>query len=67
MHRELLENLNLAALDQASERELREEIEEIATEYLTTTGIVLNREDRRMIFNDLYDEVKGLGPLVTLL
>ena len=27
MHRALLENLNLAALDQASERELREEIE----------------------------------------
>ena len=67
MHRALLENLNLAALDQASERELREEIESIATEYLTDTGIVLNREDRRTIFNDLYDEVKGLGPLETLL
>ena len=67
LHRTLLDNLNLAAIDQASERELREEIESIATEHLTDMGIVLNREDRRTIFNDLYDEVKGLGPLETLL
>ncbi|MCC1492259.1 CpaF family protein [Cognatishimia sp. F0-27] len=67
LHRALLENLNLAALDQASERELREEINEIATEAMSEKGIVLNREERRALNNDLYDEVKGLGPLETLL
>ena len=67
LHRALLENLNLAALDQASELELREEISDIATESLQDRGIVLNREERRAMMNDLYDEVKGLGPLEALL
>ncbi|MBP0481342.1 CpaF family protein [Sagittula salina] len=67
LHRALLENLNLAALEQASETELRDEISSIATESLTERGIVLNREERRAMMNDLYDEVKGLGPLEALL
>ena len=67
LHRALLENLNLAALDKAGEGELREEIGEIVTEDLQERGIVLNREERRVMVNDLYDEVKGLGPLEALL
>jgi pilus assembly protein CpaF len=67
LHRALLDNLNLAALDQATENELREEIGSIANESLQDKGIVLNREERRMMMNDLYDEVKGLGPLEALL
>ncbi len=67
LHRALLDNLNLAAIDQASEAELREEISEIASEALQEKGIVLNRDERRAMIADLYDEVKGLGPLETLL
>ena len=67
LHRALLDSLNLAALDAASEHELREEIGEIAQEALQDKGIVLNREERRAMMNDLYDEVKGLGPLEALL
>ncbi len=67
LHRALLENLNLAALDQASEAELREEIAAIAGEALQEKGIVLNRDERRTLVGDLYDEVKGLGPLEALL
>jgi pilus assembly protein CpaF len=67
LHRALLENLNLAALDQASESELREEIAAIAGEALQEKGIVLNREERHALVGDLYDEVKGLGPLEALL
>ena len=67
LHRSLLENLNLAALDQASEADLREEIAAISTESLQERGIVLNREERRAMLSDLFDEVKGLGPLEALL
>lgn len=67
LHRELLDNLNLAALDKASERELRTEITAIASEVLQDKAIVLNREERTTIFQELYDEVTGLGPLETLL
>lgn len=67
LHRALLENLNLAALDKASEGDLREEISSIAQETLQDKGVVLNRDERRAMMADLYDEVKGLGPLEPLL
>ena len=66
LHRELLENLNLAALENAGEAELRAEISAIASEVLETRNIVLNREDRSQLNKELYDEVTGLGPLETL-
>ncbi|MGB7318659.1 MAG: CpaF family protein [Planktotalea sp.] len=67
LHRELLDNLNLAALEHASEQDLRSEINSIAAEILQEKGIVLNREDRTSLSQDLFDEVTGLGPLETLL
>ncbi len=67
LHRELLDNLNLAALDKATEKDLRAEITSIATEVLQDKAIVLNREERSTLFQELYDEVTGLGPLETLL
>ncbi|MEN8683143.1 CpaF family protein [Marivita sp.] len=67
LHRALLDNLNLAALDQATESQLKEEISAITSESLQEKGMVLNREERMALNQELYDEVKGLGPLETLL
>lgn len=67
MHARLLDNLNLAALDKASEADLKSEIMEITSEALDEIGIVLNREERMTLNQELFDEVKGLGPLETLL
>ncbi|OUD08876.1 type II secretion system protein E [Marivivens niveibacter] len=67
LHRALLDNLNLAALETASESDLRAEINAITSETLEDKGIVLNREDRGQLTQDLYDEVTGLGPLEALL
>lgn len=67
LHRALLDNLNLSALEHASEQDLRQEINAIAVEILAEKGIVLNREDRMTLNSELYDEVTGLGPLETLL
>lgn len=67
LHRVLLDNLNLAALETASEQDLRHEISDISSEYLQEHSIVLNRDDRQTLNQELYDEVKGLGPLETLL
>ena len=67
LHKSLLDNLNLAALDTASETELRTEINAIANESLEDMGIVLNREERQALSQDLFFEVTGLGPLETLL
>ena len=67
LHKALLDNLNLAALESASEQELRTEINAIANETLEDMGIVLNRDERQTLNQDLFFEVTGLGPLETLL
>ncbi|MBL4810930.1 MAG: CpaF family protein [Rhodobacteraceae bacterium] len=67
LHKALLDNLNLSALENATEKELRTEINAISTETLEELGIVLNREERTTLNQDLYFEVTGLGPLETLL
>jgi pilus assembly protein CpaF len=67
LHKALLDTLNLAALEKASEQDLRLEIDAIASESLETMGVVLNRDERLQLNQDLYDEVTGLGPLEPLL
>ncbi len=67
LHSRLLDNLNLSALDKASETDLKSEIMQITSEALDEIGVVLNRDERLTLNQELYDEVKGLGPLETLL
>ena len=67
LHKRLLENLNLAALEHASESSLRTEIAEIASEALSEMSVALNKDDRATLNQELYDEVMGLGPLEPLL
>ncbi|WP_116087115.1 ATPase, T2SS/T4P/T4SS family [Tropicimonas sp. IMCC34011] len=67
VHKRLLDSLNLAALETATESDLRAEISAIAQESLEEMSIVLNKEERATLQNDLYNEVTGLGPLEPLL
>jgi pilus assembly protein CpaF len=67
LHKKLLENLNLAALETASEANLKSEISAIVSETLDEMSVALNKDDRISLNQELYDEVMGLGPLETLL
>ena len=67
LHKRLLDNLNLSALETASEADLRSEITSISAEALEDMAIVLNRDERAGLNQELYDEVTGLGPLEPLL
>ncbi|MDD7971749.1 CpaF family protein [Roseinatronobacter alkalisoli] len=67
LHKRLLEDLNLAALEKASEAEVRAEISAIVAEALSEFDVVLNHDERMMLNQDLYFEVMGLGPLEPLL
>ncbi len=67
LHKHLLDNLNLAALETAAEQDLRSEINALAQESLEDMGVVLNRDERQTLSQELYFEVTGLGPLETLL
>ena len=67
LHKRLLDNLNLAALEHASEGSLRSEIASITAEALDEMSVALNKDDRAALHQELYDEVMGLGPLEPLL
>ncbi|MDP3195054.1 CpaF family protein [Tabrizicola sp.] len=67
IHKRLLEDLNLSALESASEQQLRTEITSLATEALDEMSVALNKDDRLALTQELYDEVMGLGPLEPLL
>jgi pilus assembly protein CpaF len=67
IHKRLLEDLNLSALESASEQNLRQEISSLASEALDEMSVALNKEDRLALTQELYDEVMGLGPLEPLL
>jgi pilus assembly protein CpaF len=67
LHKRLLEQLNLSALEKASEASLRAEIAAVAAEALDEMSVALNTADRATLNQELYDEVMGLGPLEPLL
>jgi len=67
LHKRLLETLNLAALEHASEDDLRTEIVAICTDGLADMGAILTKNERTALHQELYDEVTGLGPLEPLL
>ncbi len=67
MHKRLLETLNLAAIDKATESDLRREIAAVTHDGLQEIGIVLNKAERDQLVQELVDEVTGLGPLEVLL
>ena len=67
LHKRLLDNLNLAALEHATESDLKQEIIAISAEALEELAIVLNKDERATLNQELYDEVMGLGPLEPLL
>jgi pilus assembly protein CpaF len=67
MHRRLLENLNLGAIETASDTDLKREIAAITADGLQEQGTVLSKDERTALNQELFDEVTGLGPLETLL
>ena len=67
LHHRLLDNLNLGALENAPEADLKAEIAAICAEGLEEMSVVLNKDERQTLHAELYDEVTGLGPLEPLL
>ncbi len=67
LHKRLLDNLNLSALEKATEASLKQEIASITAEALDEMSVALNAQDRQVLHQELYDEVMGLGPLEALL
>jgi pilus assembly protein CpaF len=67
VHRKLLNRLNLEALASAERSRAESEIRTLVTELLAEEGTPLSMGERDFLFNELIDEVFGLGPLEPLL
>jgi pilus assembly protein CpaF len=67
LHRRLIEELNLAALEKLPEAELRREIHGIITQWVVAERLALNSKELDGFVSEVMDEMTGLGPLEPLL
>jgi pilus assembly protein CpaF len=67
LHQRLLDQLNLAAIEDMKPDEFRVELEKIIVELLLESETPLNATERKRLVSDVIDEVLGLGPIEPLL
>ena len=67
LHQQLLEMINLSAIEKLKPEEFRTEAAELVKELLFKEQIPLNSSERNKLVDDITDEVLGLGPIEPLL
>jgi pilus assembly protein CpaF len=67
LHRRLIEEINLSALEKLPEEEMREHIRQLVSQYVLTERLALNAEELNDFISEIIDEMTGLGPLEPLL
>jgi pilus assembly protein CpaF len=67
LHKQLLDLINLSALETKTRAQVQEEIGEIIYEQLALQNHALNQKERDQLVEDILDELLGLGPLEPLL
>ncbi len=67
LHRRLIEEINLSALEKLPEDEMRAHIQQLVGQYVVTERLALNTEELNDFVSEILDEMTGLGPLEPLL
>jgi pilus assembly protein CpaF len=67
LHRRLLEELNLSALEKLPEAEMREHVQQLVSQYVVKERLALNQQELNEFVAEIIDEMTGLGPLEPLL
>jgi pilus assembly protein CpaF len=67
LHRRLIEEINLSALEKLPEEEIRAHIQQIVTQYILVERLALNAQELNDFVSEILDEMTGLGPLEPLL
>ncbi len=67
LHQKILEDLNLAALDDLPEDQMRREIHRYVSAYVREERLGLNVAELDDFVTDVIDEMRGLGPLEPLM
>src|SRR5882672_2833060 len=67
LHRRLIEEINLHALEKLPEDEIRAHITQLVTQYILIERLALNQQELNDFVSEILDEMTGLGPLEPLL
>jgi pilus assembly protein CpaF len=67
LHRRLIEEINLSALEKLPEDEMRSHIQQLVTQYIVVERLALNTNELNAFVSEILDEMTGLGPLEPLL
>src|SRR5438552_2677198 len=67
IHRRLIDEINLAAMDKMPEKEVRVQIHELVAQHVAAERIVLNAQELVQFVDDILHEMIGLGPIEPLL
>ena len=67
LHRRLIEEINLSALEKLPEEEMRNHVQQLVAQYVLTERLALNAQELVDFVSEIFDEMTGLGPLEPLL
>ena len=67
LHRRLIEEINLSALEKLPEEEIRSHVQQLVSQYVLGERLALNTQELNDFVSEILDEMTGLGPLEPLL
>src|ERR1043165_3316875 len=67
LHRRVIEEINLSALDKVPEEEIRRHVQQLVSQYVLVERLALNAQELAEFVAEILDEMTGLGPLEPLL
>jgi pilus assembly protein CpaF len=67
LHRKLIEEINLSALEKLPPEEVRAQIQQIVAQYVLAERLAINAQELNEFVLEILDEMMGLGPLEPLL
>ncbi len=67
LHRRLIEEINLSALEKLPEDEIRSHVQRLVSQYVLAERLALNTQELNNFVSEILDEMTGLGPLEPLL
>jgi pilus assembly protein CpaF len=67
LHRKLIEEINLSALEKLPEDEIRRHVQQLVSQYILVERLALNAQELAGFVTEILDEMTGLGPIEPLL
>src|SRR6202165_649790 len=67
LHRRLIEEINLSALEKMPDDEMRRHIHALVSQYTVAERLALNAQELEDFVTEILDEMMGLGPIEPLL